>query len=128
MTATIPHGRGVVVGGVDSLPLRVDSRELYPVVLEQGFTLVSRGPLVGLRLGERGHLPAAPDRVCKHSTFFYFASEGSSCNTLPPPPPLKQRYRSFFRCDIQFTCGFDEMRWDGLKSFRTPLITYLMRG
>ena len=56
MTATVPHGHGVVVGGVDALALGVDATELYAVVLQQVLAVLATRPLVHLRLRERRHL------------------------------------------------------------------------
>ena len=53
MTATVPHGHGVVVGRVDALALGVDTTELYTVVLKQFLAVLATRPLVHLRLRER---------------------------------------------------------------------------
>lgn len=57
LAATDPHGQRIIVGGVQPLALRVDARELQPVVLEELLAFGLVHILLSLSFRKGGHVP-----------------------------------------------------------------------
>ena len=74
MAAQVPHGEGVIVGGLKTRPLGINTYQAGLVALQQNTGLVLAGKLVHLGLRQRTHL-IAPSAI---GSFFVMSKDKMS--------------------------------------------------